>query len=138
MYTKTYPSRVRSVSNFLCLGINHFKPSGLNSGMLNPWTISQSTYGGFGVSPDHSGMSPNSTPHRRDSLNSDPHRIHQNHFKQNNFMYHGVNSNINSPQPGWYSAQEWSLVALAVTSLNDSMKWDDFRFNVRPPTTVYS
>ena len=69
--------------------------------MLNPWTISQSTYGGFGVSPDHShGMSPNSTPHRRDSLNSDPHRIHQNHFKQNNFMYHGVNSNINSPQPG--------------------------------------
>ena len=79
-------------------------PSGVrNSGMLNPWTISQSTYGGFGVSPDHSGMShhsPNSTPHRRDSLNSDPHRIHQNHFKQNNFMYHGINSNINSPQPG--------------------------------------
>ena len=73
--------------------------------MLNPWTISQSTYGGFGVSPDHShGMSPNSTPHRRDSLNSDPHRIHQNHFKQNNFMYHGVNSNINSPQPGKTSA----------------------------------
>jgi len=82
--------------------VNRMMPSGLNSGMLNPWTISQSTYGGFGVSPDHSGMShhsPNSTPHRRDSLNSDPHRIHQNHFKQNSFMYHGINSNINSPQP---------------------------------------
>ena len=87
--------------------------------MLNPWTISQSTYGGFGVSPDHSGMShhsPNSTPHRRDSLNSDPHRIHQNHFKQNNFMYHGVNSNINSPQPGKFSVHRLNSVIFRITN----------------------
>ena len=100
--------------------------------MLNPWTISQSTYGGFGVSPDHSGMShhsPNSTPHRRDSLNSDPHRIHQNHFKQNNFMYHGVNSNINSPQPGKFSIH-FKMILL------DQVQWGVSSGKIIRPSTL--
>ena len=97
------------------LGYSHksvnLQSSGLNaSGMLNPWV---NNYHGFGISPDTANSpSHNSTPQRRDSLNSDPRLIGyglQQVRNPHNLLYNG----ITSPGPG-----QGNSIKIEIKSIN--------------------
>jgi len=75
--------------------------SGLS--LANPWL--SPSYSGYGISPEQ-GISPNSTPHRRDSFNSSdhhhqpPHHQHHHHHRMQKHFPSSFINGINSPTPG--------------------------------------